>query len=619
MDSIILHISDFHVSLNTDVKKNHVNLDSYLRASKDDEQSNQYIDKFILKVKEDFSEYKIYLLVTGDITDCGAILEFDYSKLYLENIISSLNIEKENILLIPGDHDINRRDIENLQQSEESFSNEKLNQIKFKNFSAFYKKILDKEFDPNKVIYETLKIEDKFLLTGINSSYYVDMENTEGKIDIEKFKLELSEINKNSDLKNIICCHHNITSLYEDKNSGQWNKENRLSFITTLESNDIKFIFSGNEHTSGCRKTAGDSITISDAGTLSSKEYDCAFKIYELQNINFDDIILINHIYALQKTGGNDNPYYWDKRNNAGAKQPEKFEISIKEPPVLDEDITDIFNEIGQEQIPSKPKVKSSNLNLDTYYNSEFTDVLYDKVKELNLFHSGHFHWSETSRAHNWIDTSKLIENNKDLSFVKNAIIDVIEMKNLDDKIDLIIGLGYEGNIISSKATIKFNKPYAFLPYSYRHDEHHSYENELNFENTDKVFKNVLIITDVVNDGRTIRKLIKKRQNSFFRNVDKIFVISLFYTGDSKLNSNILNFDFVKNLSNYDIKNGEEVNNIEFYTVKSLKVEKCPYGDNFREKCLIVKDGLGCVNLFYDESKYLVKDNLFKAPPSVQK
>lgn len=114
-----------------------------------------------------------------------------------------------------------------------------------------------------------------------------------------------------------------------------------------------------------------------------------------------------------------------------------------------------------------------------------------------------------------------------------------------------------------------------------------------------------MIVTDVVNDGRTIRKLINKRQNTFFKNVDKVYVISLFYTGESKLNNNILNFDFVKNLPNYDFENDEEVNNIEFYTIKSLKVEKCPYGSDFRETCLIVKDGLGCVNLFYDESKYL--------------
>ncbi|WP_027395420.1 metallophosphoesterase [Aquimarina latercula] len=610
MDSIILHISDFHVSLDKKLKEERVNSDSFLRASKEG-LSLQYIDKFIQKVKQEFSSKNIYLLVTGDITDCGAELEFNYAKTYLENIITELKIKKECVLLIPGDHDINRKDIENLIYSKETYNKEEVNVEKFKNFSAFYEAILGKKFDPNKVIFDTLEIENRFLLLGVNSSYYVDIENTEGKIDVEKFKLELKETTKDSELKNVICCHHNITSLYENKNSGQWNTENRLAFTTALESNNIKFIFSGNEHTSGCKKIAGDSITISDSGTLSSKKDDSAFKIYELENNDADNVILVNHIYGLQKVGGNDDPYYWDKRSNTGAKQQEKFEISVAKPPVLEDEVIDLVDLSQKEESPlensKKQEIEISNSDVDVYYNSEYTEVLYDKVKELNLFHSGHFHWSETSRAHNWIDTSKLIENNEDLSFTKNAIIDVIEKKQLEKKIDLIIGLGYEGNIISSKATIKFNKPYAFLPYSYRHDEHHHYENELNYDNSAKKFKNVLIITDVVNDGRTIRKLLKKRKtlNTFFENVNKVYVISLFYTGESKLNNNILNFDFVKNLPNYDFDNDEEVNNIEFYTVKSLKVEKCPYGADFRETCLIVKDGLGCVNLFYDESKYL--------------
>jgi len=61
----------------------------------------------------------------------------------------------------------------------------------------------------------------------------------------------------------------------------------------------------------------------------------------------------------------------------------------------------------------------------------------------------------------------------------------------------------------------------------------------------------------------------------------------------------------LEEIPNYDIENDEVVNNIEFYTVKSLKVEKCPYGKDFRTECFIYKDDLSCVKLFYDERKYL--------------
>ncbi|NHM05451.1 metallophosphoesterase [Flavobacterium celericrescens] len=605
MNSLILHISDLHVSLENKLEGERVNEDSYLKIPDSKELSKHFIDKFIIAAKEECGKNKVYLLITGDITDCGAKLEYDYAFDYISLIIKELDINKDNILLLPGDHDINRKSIEDLKYSKESYSIEELNECKFKNFSDFYFKLLDKPFDSNKVIFDILNFEDKILFLGINSSHLIDLENIEGKIDIEKFKEELLKIENNDNLKYIACCHHNITSSYEDKNRGQWEIVNRGRFLTVLEENSIKFIFSGNEHTSSCKKITGD-LLISDSGTISSKNYDSAFKIYELQNS--ENIILQNNIYGLQKTGLNDDQYYWQKRTNIKARQEDVFEISIVKPPLIDE-----YKELPSEEVVTsseeveKSIISSISSQIKVYYNEKYSDVLYDKIKNLNLFHSGHFHWSETSRAHNWIDVSKLIENKENLDFVKNAIIDVIENKNLVEKIDLIIGLGYEGNIISSKAAIKFNKPYSFLPYSYRHDEHHEYENQLNFDNSNNDYKNILIITDVVNDGRTIRKLIKKRQFEFFKNVENIYVVSLLYTGHSKLNYNILNYDFIKTISGYDIENDEEINNIEYYTVKSLKVEKCPYGKDFRDECFIYKDNLSCVNLFYDESKYINK------------
>ena len=77
----------------------------------------------------------------------------------------------------------------------------------------------------------------------------------------------------------------------------------------------------------------------------------------------------------------------------------------------------------------------------------------------------------------------------------------------------------------------------------------------------------------MVNDCRTIRKLIDKREQTFFKQVEKIIVLPLFYTGHQNIDINILNAN--KLPDGYDIENDHEVNNIEFYTVKSLRVEKC--------------------------------------------
>lgn len=234
------------------------------------------------------------------------------------------------------------------------------------------------------------------------------------------------------------------------------------------------------------------------------------------------------------------------------------------------------------------------------YQNERIQDKLYQIVKEKKIFHTGHYHWSESSRAHNWIDIPKLLENHKDLYFVKNAIVDIIDSFSLNKDCDLMISLGAEGNIIASKASIQFNIKHTSLPYSYRYDESHEYEKQLNYDNREGQFKTVIIIADVVNDGRSLRKLIGLHEKDFFDQVERIIVVSLFYTGITTLNRTILNTSSL--IENLDGQEDYVVNCLEFYSVKSLRVEKCPYGKDYKNECFIYKDILSCVHLFYNEN-----------------
>lgn len=110
-----------------------------------------------------------------------------------------------------------------------------------------------------------------------------------------------------------------------------------------------------------------------------------------------------------------------------------------------------------------------------------------------------------------------------------------------------------------------------------------------------------------MNDGRTIRKLIKKenREKKFFENIEKINVVSIFYSGERPLNVDVLNTKDKKFSDDYDWENDyPDVDNIDYYTVAKLKVEKCPCSNaEYKEACLIYKDKLDCVHLFYDENK----------------
>lgn len=73
MNSIILHISDLHISLDKKIGGGENKHDSYLNTADNKESSFLYIDKFIDAVTSDYDldNTIIYLLVTGDITNEG--------------------------------------------------------------------------------------------------------------------------------------------------------------------------------------------------------------------------------------------------------------------------------------------------------------------------------------------------------------------------------------------------------------------------------------------------------------------------------------------------------------------------------------------------------------------
>lgn len=613
MKKVILHISDLHISLHEDLKGNPPKrgINSWLTTNPDNNPSYEYVRAFIKYVISKFTnDCEFTLLVTGDITNEADEKEFEYAFKYLDLIRTELNINNSNILLLPGDHDINRVDNQNafIAGKKNGNSNKSYEYTeKYDKFSAFYSKFLDKDFNKEGPVINLFEYkEEKLLLIGLNSNYIIDYEGGEGFIDSEKLRNEMKQIStKYSDYSKIVSFHHNIYSTFENKGTGQWDITNRKEVLSILNQYGIKCIFYGNEHTRdskffGSKKE--DLMYRCDSGSFASKGTQPSFKVYELQH-SASQFKLKNFLVLLQNANKLDEMEFgkWGMQNNIDLSELDEI-ILVESPskPLIELNLLDELTEVNTNE--NNTLTKATTISYNNYY---YKDKLFNIVKNKKIFHSGHFHWSETSRAHNWIDISKILNDKDDLYDAKNAIIDVIEMCELRDKFDFIIGLGIEGNILSTRASVKYNKPYSFLPYSYRYDEHNKYEKILNFKN-DNNFNSVLIITDVVNDGRTLRKLINKREPDFFKDVRKIIVVSLFYTGENDSNSpQILN----TYEPNYDNVNDHLENRIEYYYVLNLKVEKCPYGANYENECIIVKDGLGCVHNFYDKAKANEKKN----------
>lgn len=595
MNDIIIHISDLHI---TDSSGQYEEPNKYTYLIDNTDLCYSFFDSLITSIKK----YKCntrYLVITGDITNIAEKVEFDQALISINQLVSELQIQKENILLIPGDHEIHRRSILNALDLPENKGKDgySLNEIKYKNFQVLYKEIKGVDFDYDKLIFDVINTEN-LLILGINSNNKVGQRGSDGFLPLKEFDAEMkAKIDEYPNKEVLLAFHHNISGTYQDKRTGQWIKENRKNLFPFFQKHNVKCIFHGNEHTPKSEiDTSG--IYLSDSGALAGKDPSGSYKIYEVESSD-GAIRLKNNLFQLRKVNAIPESSFGDWI----TVQPKETSVEEEYFDIFRASSNDAVEPIGLPETKEEDTVEEDvSTEVPVFYeNISEQNKLYQIVKDKKLYHSGHFHWSESSRAHNWIDVSKLLENKEDLYFAKSIIVDVIETFSLHENCDLMIGLGSEGNIIASKASIKFQMPYTSLPYSYRYKESHTYEIKLNFDNKEGKYKSVMLITDVVNDGRTIRQLIANNEKDFFEKVDKVIVISLFYTGHEEIHTEILNY---KNLpSDYDTSKDYDINNIEFYAVKSLRVEKCPYKDNYKEKCFIYKDDLSCVNLFYEESK----------------
>ena len=628
MNKILLLLSDIHVEISTDSDgEPKPKFESWLTDTGIDS-NNWFIDEFTRFVKLKFPDSDIYLIVTGDISDSAQISEFTEASRLIRRIVDSLRIDLKNVLLLPGDHDVNRvdcniafRERDEMQKKAYDFQAEK-----FRKFSDFYQTFYSDGlniFDPEKAITNYIKIQDvKILIIGLNSNFKIGTRGGVGFIPNELLQEELGDLRKLfPEYSFIVATHHNVERLYADAYDAQWEKENRLATRSTLINNDVRCHIYGNEHTYTSASKA--EMEILSLGTFSKiQKTPLAFNVLEVRHVEeTNELKLLNNGYNCIDHGVLDAPKFgkWDISNQVGdVKEIELVKpLNISQiaqvqelPTATDRSLPKVFlneSEPGDDVISMVSPMPENYVPFTD--KSEAHQFFLSLIKRDGLFYTGHFHWSETSRAHNWIDVPQILSTADNLLASKQFILDCITQNDL--KFDFIIGLGIEGNMLATRAAIKSGKPYSYLPYSYRYDDHSSYEKKLNFTNSGQ-YKTVLIITDVVHDGRTIRKLIhKQRQDdlqNFFDEVERILVISLFYTGSlpaeqTKYHCLLNKFE---GDPSFDKLNDHEESRIQFHFLSHMKVETCPYTkENYRTDCLIVREGLGCVHKFYTEKSVI--------------
>ncbi|MVX65796.1 hypothetical protein GKZ28_19130 [Clostridium chromiireducens] len=229
-----LHISDIHF--------NFQNYDTKLLR-----------EKIIDKIKEKGKNYYKYLFITGDLLfkyeNDG---DFSEVELFLNKLINISGIQKKNIFMVPGNHDVKRDKntsyeidgiIENAEKIKEKV--EKMPDYVYirlmerqNKYIRFYNEFLGREYDKNE-LHKFINKEDINVIE-INSCLLAQSDDS-GKLSVNLSKLldSLESTESNDQKLSIAILHHEPEFL---------NKNEFNEIIKLLTDKKFDFIFCGHTH-----------------------------------------------------------------------------------------------------------------------------------------------------------------------------------------------------------------------------------------------------------------------------------------------------------------------------------------------------------------------------------
>ena len=213
-----------------------------------------YLDKFKLFTDEE-SISADYLIIPGDITNCGKNMEFAHASSIIIEIAKALSVDNEKIIFVPGNHDANW-DV--MEENDTTGISQVLrysilllpqgNQWIFKNIlDRGEKSLLEKNY------FTCWEFSD-LLVVGYNSSWHDDSDKGEhyGSIDInciKEFSKYLDTKDLSSKAKIFLLHHHVIQYGGERVNAPDFSiTVNALEIQRMLGKYQFDFIINGHKH-----------------------------------------------------------------------------------------------------------------------------------------------------------------------------------------------------------------------------------------------------------------------------------------------------------------------------------------------------------------------------------
>lgn len=577
----ILHISDLHII-------DHIYTDN---APSRFQKSEAYLENLVKTISEEEKKYgyKVKsIIVTGDVAHTAEKEQYDEASVLLSELCSKLKIDKKNVIIVPGNHDISWSKLTNyLKENRITNKNEfyKHSDIKFEYFKNFYDAFFEdkKNFNPQSAIVDYIEIEELgIVVIGLNSVYKESQMKKDhvGFININTLKKELEELKDNLKDKFVIAVLHHSPIPIGDEKRSMVNWDDALTF---LQACNINTFITGHSHVSqSVSHEAKDILRYFVTGSIGidSKDIANTFLILREEEDELGNVNLSSVYYKRQQEVG-EREYWQELTSKTDAIQ--FVTIKEKKGKKALESIINSDNFQGTDYdidrvMKSTTELENENIkDKEEGYKKEEKNFLIETIKKNNLYTSGHFHWSKSVRSHSYIHTNFLFENYECLEKIKNCYFNLF--RHNDIKSDLLIGYSMQGNIIGSILAIEERCDYAYIPDVER--MYSDYEKKL----PEGEYKTITLVLDMVYSKSILVKIIRKLRKQYAE-LEKINICTLFYSRTNE----------------FELKEYEGVAVCLYYIFK-LNLNKCPYNDKDAEKCIIFSEKLEHIHVLYSEEE----------------
>lgn len=273
-------------------------------------------DGLISKIKDLNKDYKFsFIVITGDIADKNMYNEEKISD-FFDELLNATNIQKDNLFLVPGNHDLDRTKareslLKGFSKNDE-FDKSIIDSLKaaFNNFNKFYKNYFKKEYCNDGIHY--VETRNNFNIVGLNTALASGYDKEEGSIrfcfDNVSEKLKTIESSNNISLA---IGHHNVDCLHT---------KDRDLLIKNFETYNVDMYLSGHIHDSdACRSIDGNSEipSVTCGATVPEGYGTTGFIIGKYNNNN-----IINKFFKWSEKN-----YCWIVDNEVNGHQNENGEL----------------------------------------------------------------------------------------------------------------------------------------------------------------------------------------------------------------------------------------------------------------------------------------------------